>query len=203
MSREKEYRLTPDQIGAAWGAGVFLAGVAASTFIGGQIDAVNERGDKEDYQQTHETIVELTDTLDEAEHNYIRFENDLTEGCRVILRRYLANGELAVEAESGVTGEEGTTANIDTAVDDALREPHQPCGNSASEIRTSITRLSQEKDTLLSAGPQLDQKQAELSKTEPKNRSQGIIGWAIGGTVVSAVGAACAKGSVRYRLKYK
>lgn len=189
MSKEQEYRLTPHQLGTVYGSGAFLLGLALSGLINNQIDASSEQRDAKEYEKTRAAIVEYADIIDEAEHNYIRLESDLSEGCRVLVRRYLADGELALEADDEPAffqaEDDGTVANIDRAVDDALREPDQPCGDSASEIRTFVTRLSQEKDVLLETAPLLVEQQQALKAINTGDRNGP---WFIFGGAVSAIG---------------
>jgi hypothetical protein len=192
----KEYRLTPSQSGWVVGSMIWLGAVAAGFGVGNMIDEGNERIDVKVAAEYAETVDSVRANRDEAAHSLDRVQTEIPEACEVFLDRYLAGNELAQNTKpvEGLPLENPNKgqSDINQAVEDTLREPGQPCGDSASDIRLDITRLDTKRNTLLSAEAMVtetDKEQSRLNEVaDEKDRNQGARGWMIAGGVLGFIG---------------
>jgi hypothetical protein len=179
MRHNPEFRLSPRQRGRVVGGIIWLGITAVGLGVGNQIDAVNDRNEREAAVAYVDELVADEARVDEAAHSFNRAKNAIPEACGVFLTRYLSGNELG-GAEK---------ANVDRAVDDALREPGQPCGDSASDVRLDVTRLESQNFALQTAQTELRNTESKLTDLEEKadhDSGDGVF-WLL---TVSAVGGA-------------
>lgn len=182
MTKETtEYRLSPVQWGWTVGGAIFLGATALGFGIGDRFDQYNEAQDRKDLVAYGPVLDGVESDRDEAAHSLHRVEETVPEKCEVILDRYIIGGELAGDGVS----------NVDLAVEDALREPGQPCGDSASDIRADMVRLDRAHVSLFFAETKLHETRQTMESKErlavDTSRNSGVSYWTGIGGVVGAI----------------
>jgi hypothetical protein len=136
MGSEKQYRFTPEGMTRIIYAGVALGGAALGLGLGHAADSIYTQSEMNKYQDKQAEIAGLRDDLEETNYSFERIMTDIPEGCRDKLVEYIPGGELAITGQDGVQ-----ITNDSAAVNDAMANPAQLCGDDSTEIRKMVVRL--------------------------------------------------------------
>jgi ElaB/YqjD/DUF883 family membrane-anchored ribosome-binding protein len=169
-----------------------FGGMQAGEMVGSAIDNM----DVNRLETETERINQLSGDKEEANKNLVRASQQLGEACATQLKLYLIDGQLYSDSE--------TVNNEDQAVDDLLREPSQPCGDSATTVRQKYRQIASAKNEVIELDAQSSEDQVLISELEKKAETKHHTSWWSGlGLLVGAVGGLITGNLLARRYKNK
>lgn len=163
---------------------VFVAGRAFALTLGlgagtgAAIGYMFDRGDQDLVNGNHTALTGAQDKLATLNSQFATFTDEVGEACTSQLRVYTAGGGL----HTGKDSEE-------TAVNDTMREPGQPCGDSPTTIRQTYRNLNYYVTAITTTGKSLaDLKEQTPGFLEDASASEAKEGVTKGATTTIGIG---------------
>ncbi len=177
------------------GAARTLAATAVLAFGGMQVgEMVGSSVDSMEVEKLSEEtnrINQKSGDLDEANKNFLRVSKDLGEACSTQMKLYLVGGPLVTE-------------NEELVINDLLREPSQPCGDSATNIRQNIRSLNSAITVVLDEEENKFENQDYLANLESQAESKDTTTeWGHFGLLVGSIIGAITGNKIARRYNHK